>query len=383
MDATVVLQSNSWRLRIVQGPMTGQTFSVKRTPAVVGRDASCDVVINALGISRRHAQLTFQGQWFSIQDLGSTNGTFVNGVRISGSQVLQPGDLISLGTEVTFVIEWETAAPRGGEMTLPQYTPIASAPPPVAASAATKTGSKWLLPLIGCGLLAVIGLIVLVVAVLMILRILPNPFIAPAATPSPTVFATPTPTLVELMTPTPTFTPSPTATPAGDTPTPVLIIDATATPTPTETPTVTPTPEPTATDTPLPTPTDTPVPTPTPKPTNTPVPPTATPTDTATPQPTSTFTPMPLTLNWELLEKKCVAKDRWMMKFRLTVSGGTGQYIYYRDVEQIYGPTSETQYIYELTYGKASAVGTFFVQSGSQRAESKFWVEQLDCSTYP
>ncbi len=380
MDATVVVQPPSaWHLRIVQGPMTGQVLPLKRTLAVIGRDSSCDVVINALGVSRRHAQLTFQGQWFSIQDLGSTNGTFVNGVRIAGTQVLQPGDLVSLGTEVTFVIEWDKAAPGVDELTLPQYTPVTPAPSPKTTK---KTAAGWLWPLIGCGVLALLGFVVLTVVVLMMTHIVPNPFVANTATPTWTATATATATLIQLITPTPTATWTPTAAAIqGDTPTPLLTPQPTSTPTPTET--ATPTPEPTATDTPPPTPTDTPSPTPTPQPTSTPTPTwTPTPLPTPTPRPTSTPTPKPLVISWELLEKKCISKEQWKMKFRLMVGGGSGQYVYYRDVEQIYGPTTETQYIYELTYGKASAVGTFYVESGGQRAESKFWVEQLDCSGY-
>lgn len=372
-------QQESWYLRIVQGPMTGRVFPLERNPAIIGRDESCDVVITVPGVSRRHAQLSFQEQWFSIQDLGSTNGTFVNSVRITSAQILQPGDMVSLGTEVTFVLEWGGATPGVGQLTLPMYTPVT--PATAAAAPQPKSGSGWLWPLIGCGVLAIAGIIVALVIVLMLTHIIPNPFAA--KTPTATVTATPTTTatLVKLLTPTPTvtWTPSPTAVPTH-----------TSIPTPTSTETPTLSPESTPTNTPEPTATETLVP-PTSTPTNTPVPPTSTATATATQPPTSTPTSTPtvtptsapLAINWELLEKKCISKHQWTMKFRLTASGGKGQYTYYRDITLIHGPTSETQYIYELTYGAdASAVGTFFIESGGQRAENKFWVDHPDCSAY-
>lgn len=63
---------------------------------VLGRRRDCDVVLSGGAVSRRHAQLFFRdGNWV-IRDLGSTNGTRVNGVRV-GRCRLQPGDRVSLG----------------------------------------------------------------------------------------------------------------------------------------------------------------------------------------------------------------------------------------------------------------------------------------------
>jgi hypothetical protein len=70
------------------------------TELSIGRHRSCDVVLSELEVSRRHAQLRFRdGRWI-LRDLESTNGTFVNGVRI-GRCELRPGDHVSLaGTEL-------------------------------------------------------------------------------------------------------------------------------------------------------------------------------------------------------------------------------------------------------------------------------------------
>lgn len=67
-----------------------------KSELVVGRSRACDVVLSSEAVSRRHAQLFFRdGNWV-IRDLGSTNGTTVNGVRV-GRCRLRPGDRVALG----------------------------------------------------------------------------------------------------------------------------------------------------------------------------------------------------------------------------------------------------------------------------------------------
>lgn len=63
---------------------------------IVGRHHSCDVVLDELSVSRRHARLVFRdGEWV-LQDLESTNGTLLNGLRI-GRCAVRPGDRVALG----------------------------------------------------------------------------------------------------------------------------------------------------------------------------------------------------------------------------------------------------------------------------------------------
>jgi FHA domain-containing protein len=67
-----------------------------KSDLVLGRSRGCDVVLSIEAVSRRHAQLFFRdGNWV-IRDLGSTNGTRVNGVRVSRCR-LRPGDRVALG----------------------------------------------------------------------------------------------------------------------------------------------------------------------------------------------------------------------------------------------------------------------------------------------
>jgi DNA-binding winged helix-turn-helix (wHTH) protein len=65
-----------------------------------GRDAECSLVIDGTTVSRRHARITVARGAATIEDLDSTNGTFVNGTRISAPTRLAPGDEFALGSEL-------------------------------------------------------------------------------------------------------------------------------------------------------------------------------------------------------------------------------------------------------------------------------------------
>jgi ABC-type multidrug transport system ATPase subunit/pSer/pThr/pTyr-binding forkhead associated (FHA) protein len=70
-----------------------------RGPAVLfGRDRACDQVLDYPMVSRRHARLSRVGDAIQIEDLGSSNGTYVNGVRVRAPVVVRPGDRIGLGS---------------------------------------------------------------------------------------------------------------------------------------------------------------------------------------------------------------------------------------------------------------------------------------------
>jgi pSer/pThr/pTyr-binding forkhead associated (FHA) protein len=66
---------------------------------LIGRSSSCNVVLDAPLVSRRHAVLDVDVDRAAIADLSSRNGVFVNGVRVRGTRVLHDGDTISLGAE--------------------------------------------------------------------------------------------------------------------------------------------------------------------------------------------------------------------------------------------------------------------------------------------
>lgn len=74
-----------------------ERYSVTRTPAVIGRLATSDVVINDPNVSRRHAELRRDDDGWVLVDLGSTNGTLVNG-KLARSHRLHDGDRLTLGS---------------------------------------------------------------------------------------------------------------------------------------------------------------------------------------------------------------------------------------------------------------------------------------------
>jgi hypothetical protein len=65
---------------------------------VLGRSRQCDVVLNDPNVSRQHAEIRPRGGSWVLNDLGSTNGSSLNGRRIAGPEVLKPGDEIEIGT---------------------------------------------------------------------------------------------------------------------------------------------------------------------------------------------------------------------------------------------------------------------------------------------
>ena len=63
----------------------------------IGRGLDCDVVLADRYVSRHHARISNLPMVTLVQDLGSTHGTYVNGVRISQPTPLRPGDIIRIG----------------------------------------------------------------------------------------------------------------------------------------------------------------------------------------------------------------------------------------------------------------------------------------------
>ncbi|MFG3494013.1 FHA domain-containing protein [Streptomyces sp. NPDC047928] len=81
-----------------QGSLAGKQFPIGATPVTLGRNSDNDVVITRENVSRFHAEVRREGHGFVLYDSGSSNGTMVNGQRVT-SHVLQPGDLIEIGGE--------------------------------------------------------------------------------------------------------------------------------------------------------------------------------------------------------------------------------------------------------------------------------------------
>ena len=125
------MTTQAYQLVMRQGPNPGKVFELTGTEAVIGRDISNQITVNDAEVSRRHTRLEYQGGGFIVEDLGSTNGTFVNGRRLTGPHSLRPGETIRLGETVSFTYE---LLGGGGDATVAaarqQPAPRQAAPPP-------------------------------------------------------------------------------------------------------------------------------------------------------------------------------------------------------------------------------------------------------------
>jgi hypothetical protein len=104
--------NDSFRLVVRRGPQPNQTYDLNKDIVTIGRDITNDIVINDPEVSRHHLRFTRGGGGFTIEDLGSTNGTFINGQRLTGAKPLNNGDMIGLGETVT--LAYERAQPAAG-----------------------------------------------------------------------------------------------------------------------------------------------------------------------------------------------------------------------------------------------------------------------------
>ncbi|SBT46648.1 FHA domain-containing protein [Micromonospora auratinigra] len=90
-------------LTVAAGTMRGLSFRVGRESQVIGRAPTADLVLADPHLSRRHATVRLTAEGVCLTDLGSTNGTWLNDQRITGSVQLADGDLVRLGrTELRF-----------------------------------------------------------------------------------------------------------------------------------------------------------------------------------------------------------------------------------------------------------------------------------------
>ena len=122
-----------YRLVMRQGPNPGQVFELDRTEVSVGRDIANDIVINDAEVSRKHARLVLEGDRYKIEDLNSTNGTYIDGQRLIGPHLLAIGEVIMFGDNVGVVFDGE---PVDLDATVPstidlQVTPVAAIPAPI------------------------------------------------------------------------------------------------------------------------------------------------------------------------------------------------------------------------------------------------------------
>jgi pSer/pThr/pTyr-binding forkhead associated (FHA) protein len=180
-----VMSDASFRLIVRTGPNPGMVFDLTKEVTLFGRDVTNDIVLGDAEVSRQHARLTHTPGGYVLEDLGSTNGSFVNGERLMAPRVLNPGDLIGFGENVTLTFEVvspdvaatiasSAAAPAPSpypaqQAHVPTPVPGAPMPTPVSATPGEVTPEKRRLPI----LLAGGGCLVVLLACLAVLYWMP------------------------------------------------------------------------------------------------------------------------------------------------------------------------------------------------------------------
>ena len=117
-------------LQVVRGRSANTTLKLSDAVTSIGRHDDCQIRIKSSQVSRRHCELFEAGGKLAIRDLGSSNGTFVNGKKITGQQVLKSGDELTVGTVTLRVSKLGQGAPVASEPS------PASAPKPKASDTA-------------------------------------------------------------------------------------------------------------------------------------------------------------------------------------------------------------------------------------------------------
>jgi hypothetical protein len=175
-----------FELVMQRGPSVERRYLLDRPEMVIGRDVANQIPINDSEISRQHVKLTRQAEGYIIQDLGSTNGTFVNEVRLSGLMRLEHGVQIRMGDNVILVFEvsYDSEATMASTPErMPIGAPTAPAPPraqaapsppppgqqyagrvPASPPPVKEGGMNWRMIGIGCGVLLILFSCVVIAA---------------------------------------------------------------------------------------------------------------------------------------------------------------------------------------------------------------------------
>jgi len=165
VDDQTVLATDQPRASLVvrQGANVGTSYHITSAEAVLGREEETDISVRDPEVSRRHARISWQGDSHYVEDLGSTNGTFLNGSLVTSPQPLRSGDTVGIG-QTLFVFQTQADAmpsqpPPEPDYAAPPPPPPSPPPPPPAVQPAEKTTGSNRCLLWGCGCLILLGLL--------------------------------------------------------------------------------------------------------------------------------------------------------------------------------------------------------------------------------
>ena len=133
-------------LLVLKGKPQGKELPIRVSPFIIGRGDECHLRPNSDMVSRLHCALTIRGQEVSIRDLGSTNGTIVDGERLTEEFTLTDGDIFQVGP-LAFQVVIRHASATAQPPATPAATPVASAPPQDVAAETAKADDvvQWLI----------------------------------------------------------------------------------------------------------------------------------------------------------------------------------------------------------------------------------------------
>ena len=112
------------KLKLKTGGESAEIYELSDQAVTIGRSPECEYVIDDLEVSRKHTLIQREGDSFFVEDLNSTNGTFLNGKRLRKKKVLTNGDLITIGEQ--HVLEFELAE-KSEELKPDQEVPLSPA----------------------------------------------------------------------------------------------------------------------------------------------------------------------------------------------------------------------------------------------------------------
>ncbi len=103
------MTDNRYNLMVTKGPHAGEVFALDDSVLTLGRASDSDIVLDHAQVSRHHARVTRQPEGVLVEDLSSTNGTFVKGERLYEAQPASAGDVIDLGEAISLKVTKGTA----------------------------------------------------------------------------------------------------------------------------------------------------------------------------------------------------------------------------------------------------------------------------------
>jgi hypothetical protein len=137
----ILLESRGVKFRVQYPNASGHEVELDGTVAILGRDPSCDLVLNDVKCSRRHAVVEAGAQGLAIRDTGSANGVFLNGKKVDRS-ALSEGDVFRLGDVVLTVLPEDMPGP----LVMAEKLGKAPAPPPRPSGALPPRNTETVPP---------------------------------------------------------------------------------------------------------------------------------------------------------------------------------------------------------------------------------------------